>query len=55
MSHPDGNTTYVSNIFSGTLSIVDTDTINVKKVLEVDTARRADKGMHQGAHGIALI
>lgn len=55
MSHPDGNTTYVSNIFSGTLSVVNTGTMKVKKVLEVDTARREDKGMHQGAHGIALI
>jgi YVTN family beta-propeller protein len=55
MSHPDGNTTYVSNIFSGTLSIVDTSTMKVETVLEVDTERRMDKAMHQGAHGIALI
>ena len=55
MSHPDGNTAYVSNIFSGTLSVVDMRTMSVEKILEVDTDRRADKAIHQGAHGIALI
>jgi YVTN family beta-propeller protein len=55
MSHPDGNTAYVSNIFSGTLSIIETSTMKVETVLEVDTERRMDKAMHQGAHGIALI
>lgn len=54
-SHPDGNTAYVSNIFSGTLSIVDTNKMSVKKVLDVDTEQRKDKAMHQGAHGIALM
>ena len=54
-SHPDGNTAYVSNIFSGTLSVVDMRTMSVEKILEVDTERRKDKAMHQGAHGIALI
>jgi YVTN family beta-propeller protein len=54
-SHPDGSRAYVSNIFSGTLSIVDMTTMTVMKVLEVDTDRRKDKAMHQGAHGIALM
>ncbi|GAB7330398.1 hypothetical protein MBLNU13_g02018t1 [Cladosporium sp. NU13] len=54
-SHPDGNTAYVSNIFSGTLSVVDMRTMSVEKILEVDTEKREDKAMHQGAHGIALM
>ena len=54
-SHPDGNTAYVSNIFSGTLSVVDMRTMIVEKILEVDTEKREDKAMHQGAHGIALM
>ena len=55
VSHPDGSRAYVSNIFSGTLSIVETRTMSVKTVLDVDTERRKDKTMHQGAHGIALM
>lgn len=55
MSQSDGNRAYVSNILSGTLSIIDMSTMSVETTLEVDTERRADKLMHQGAHGIALM
>lgn len=55
LSHPNGDTTYASNVLSGTLSIIDVATMSVKSVLEVDTEKRKDKAMHQGAHGIALI
>ena len=55
MSHPDGSRAYVSNILSGTLSVLDMKTMSVETTLEVDTERREDKLMHHGAHGLALM
>lgn len=54
-SSPDGSRAFVSNIFSGTVSVVDLIAMEVVEILEVGTSRRADKSLHQGAHGLALI
>ena len=54
-SSPDGSRAFVSNIFSGTVTIVDMNAMKGERTLEVDTVRRQDKTMHQGAHGLALI
>lgn len=52
---PDASRAFVSNIFSGTVTIVDMDAMKVEKTLEVDIVHRKDKAMHQGAHGLALV
>ncbi|KAK4545840.1 hypothetical protein LTR36_002404 [Oleoguttula mirabilis] len=52
---PDGQRAFVSNIFLGTVTVVDLSTMTVERTLQVDTESRADKGLHQGAHGLALI
>lgn len=54
-SSPDGKKAFVSNISSGTVTIVDMNTMAVEKTLEVDTVPRTDKQLHQGAHGLALV
>jgi DNA-binding beta-propeller fold protein YncE len=54
-SSPDGSRAFVSNIFSGTVTIVDMDVMKVERTLDVDTVHRQDKAMHQGAHGLALV
>jgi DNA-binding beta-propeller fold protein YncE len=55
ISHPDASKAFASNIFHGTLSVIDLKLSRVIKTLEVDTESRQDKVMHQGAHGLALI
>ena len=55
LSHPDGKRAFVSNLFDGTLSVVDPTSMNVTKTLQVDTEKRQDKSIHQGAHGLAII
>lgn len=52
---PDGARAFASNIFAGTVSVVDMKSMAVERVLEVDTVKRSDKRMHQGAHGLALV
>jgi DNA-binding beta-propeller fold protein YncE len=54
-SSPDGSRAFVSNIFSGTVTIVDMNAMKTETTLGVDTVRRQDKSMHQGAHGLALV
>lgn len=51
----DGRKAFASAIFTGTVTVVDLDGMVVDKVLEVDIVERADKKMHQGAHGLALV
>jgi DNA-binding beta-propeller fold protein YncE len=51
----DGSKAFASAIFTGTVTVVDLQGMVVEKVLEVDTVQRADKKMHQGAHGLALV
>ncbi|WP_433656236.1 YncE family protein [Nocardia sp. CA-128927] len=46
---PDGATGFVSNLQSGTVSVVDVDRCAVRATLEVDTVNS------QGAHGIAYL
>ena len=55
LSSPDGKRAFVSNIISGTVTVVDLITMTVERTLEVDTVPRPDKNLHQGAHGLALI
>lgn len=55
VSSPDGRRGFASNIFSGTVTVVDMDTLSVERTLDVDTERRQDKKFNQGAHGLALI
>ncbi|KAF2169109.1 hypothetical protein M409DRAFT_64890 [Zasmidium cellare ATCC 36951] len=52
---PDGSRAFSANIIKGTVSIVNLDEMKYERTLDVDTVRRADKKMHQGAHGMALI
>jgi YVTN family beta-propeller protein len=54
-SSPDGRHAFVANMFAGTVSIIDTDTLEIKRTLEVDTVKRQDKQFLQGAHGLALL
>ncbi|KAM0718976.1 hypothetical protein Q7P37_006048 [Cladosporium fusiforme] len=55
LSDRDRGRAFVSNTLQGTLSVVDLSTMSVQQTLEVDTERRQDKAMHQGAHGLAII
>lgn len=52
---PDGRTAFVANIFPGTVSVIDLDSMKVLRTLDIDLSPRSDKPLHQGAHGIALI
>jgi DNA-binding beta-propeller fold protein YncE len=52
---PDRKRAFASNILDGTVTVVDMERLSVERTLEVDVTRRKDKGMHQGAHGLALI
>ncbi|MBJ8115731.1 MULTISPECIES: hypothetical protein [Bacillus] len=55
-SSTDGTVGYVSNLRSGTISVL--DLVNYKNVhtIEVDPGdRNADPSVNQGAHGIAYI
>ena len=54
-SSPDGKRGFVSNLASGTVTVLDLTTMKVERTLEVDTVQRADKKLHQGAHGLAWI
>ncbi|KAF2503358.1 putative surface layer protein [Lophium mytilinum] len=54
-SSPDGLTGYVANVFGGTVTVVDLESMSVRRTIDVDTKPRADKAFHQGAHGMALI
>lgn len=55
LSHPDGRRAFVSNLFDGTLSIVDLTAMSIQETLQVDTEKRQDKAIHQGAHGLAIV
>lgn len=50
-----GSKAFVSNVLEGTVSVVDLAKVKVEGSFEIDTAKRQDKAMHQGAHGLALI
>lgn len=54
-SSTNGKRAFVSNIFSGTVTVVDMTSLKIERTIEVDTVRRKDKQMHQGAHGLALV
>ena len=54
-SSPDGKRAFVSNIFAGTVTVIDMSAMKVERTLEVDTVKREDKYLHQGAHGLALV
>ncbi|KAF2234291.1 surface layer protein [Viridothelium virens] len=55
LSSPDGKRAFVSNISSGTVTVVNLISMTVERNLEIDTVPRRDKKLHQGAHGLALI
>ncbi|MEU1670357.1 YncE family protein [Streptomyces sparsogenes] len=58
VSTPDGETAFVSNLQSGTVSVVDLTTLRVTETLEVDRGERLPAGRgipNQGAHGLAFI
>ena len=54
-SSPSANRAFVSNIFSGTVTVINLDKMMVERTLEVDTVRRKDKYLHQGAQGLELV
>jgi hypothetical protein len=54
-SSPNADRAFVSNIFSGTVTVVELEKMLVKRTLEIDTVRREDKYLHQGAHGLELV
>ena len=45
----------LANVQDGTVSVVDLWERKVVWTLEVDAARRADKRVHVGAHGMAFL
>ncbi|KAL9094513.1 MAG: hypothetical protein Q9165_003072 [Trypethelium subeluteriae] len=55
LSSLDGERAFVSNISSGTVTVVNLVAMTVERNLEIDTVPRRDKKLHQGAHGLALI
>lgn len=55
LAHPDGSRAFISNIFDGTVSVLELASMKVLNTIEVDLEKRSDKAMHQGAHGLALI
>lgn len=55
---PDGATAFVSNLHSGTVSVIDLHTYQVADTLEVDRGAQSPAGQgisNQGAHGMAFI
>lgn len=54
-SSPNGSKAFASAIFTGVVTVVDLDEMAIERTIEVDTLKRADKTMHQGAHGLALV
>ncbi|GIZ44785.1 hypothetical protein CKM354_000797300 [Cercospora kikuchii] len=54
-STSDGNRAFAANIFSGTVTMVDMEKLQVERTIEVNVEHRSDKSMHQGAHGMAII
>ncbi|KAK4691226.1 hypothetical protein P7C71_g5725, partial [Lecanoromycetidae sp. Uapishka_2] len=54
-STADGETAFVANIFSGTVTIIDLTSMTVIRTLDIDITPDPTKKFHQGAHGMALI
>ena len=54
-STPDGKKAFAANQWSGTVTVVDLETLTAERTLDVDTVRRAEKDMLNGAHGMAVI
>lgn len=55
LTTPDASKAFASNIFTGTVTVLDLEAMKVERILDVDVVPREDKKMHQGAHGLAVI
>lgn len=54
-SDAEGKRAYVAGVLPGTVTVVDLEALKVVRTLDVDGVKRSDKGMHCGAHGMAII
>ena len=50
----DGETAFVANIFSGTVTVIDLKSMTVIRTLTIDTTPDPAKANHLGAHGMAF-
>lgn len=54
-SDAEGKTAFVAGVVPGTVTVVDLEALRVVRTIVVDGCKREGKGLHVGAHGMAVF